>query len=126
MAEKFEAMVKLGLLNSRMKDFYDIWLMTQQMNFDGKKLAAAIKATFENRETPLPAKAPLFAKEIYDEKSGSAAMWKAFLRKKQIKTAPDSLAEVARSIEAFLSESVKAVTIGKESAKTWHAPGPWQ
>ena len=124
-AEKFEAMVKLGFLNSRMKDFYDIWLMTRQMNFDGKKLAAAIKATFENRETPLPANAPLFAEEIHDEKSNNEAMWKAFLRKKQIKNAPESLAELARSIEAFLSEPVKAVTTGKESAKAWHAPGPW-
>ncbi len=124
-AEKFEAMIKLGLLNSRMKDFYDVWLMTRQMNFDGKKLAAAIKATFENRETSLPAKAPLFAEEIYNEKSDRAPMWKAFLRKKQIKNAPESFAEVARSLEAFLSESVKAIATGKESAKTWHAPGPW-
>ena len=60
-AEKFEAMIKLGVLNSRMKDFYDIWLMTRQMNFEGKKLASAIKATFDNRETPLPANSPLFA-----------------------------------------------------------------
>ena len=125
-AEKFEAMVKLGLLNSRMKDFYDIWLMTRQTNFDGKKLASAIEATFKNRETPLPVKAPLFAGEIYEQESNSDAMWKAFLRKKQIKNAPESLAELARSIEAFLLEPVKAVTTGKEAAKAWHAPGPWK
>lgn len=124
-AEKFEAMIKLGLLNSRMKDFYDIWLMTRQMNFEGKKLAAAIKATFENRETPLPAKAPFFAEEIYDEKSDRAAMWRAFLRKKQIKIAPDSLAKVARAIEDFLLEPVKSIT-GKETIEKWIAPGPWK
>ena len=125
-AEKFEAMVKLGLLNSRMKDFYDIWLMTRQMNFDGRKLASAIKATFENRETPLPAKAPLFAGEIYDEKSHSETMWKAFLRRKQIKNGPESLAQAAQSIEVFLLEPVKAITAGKVSSKKWHAPGPWK
>ena len=125
-AEKFEAMIKLGILNSRMKDFYDIWLMARQMNFEGKKLATAIKATFENRETQLPTNAPLFAEEIYNEKSGSAAMWKAFLRKKQIQIAPDSLEEVAGSIEAFLLEPVKAIATGKEFFKSWRVPGLWK
>ena len=45
-SEKFEAMVKLGLLNSRMKDFYDIWLMLRQFDFDGSKLTEALKRTF--------------------------------------------------------------------------------
>ena len=125
-AEKFEAMIKLGLLNSRMKDFYDIWLMTRQMNFEGKKLAAAIKATFDHRKTPLPGKAPLFAEEIYGEKSDHAAMWKAFLRKKQIKTAPDSLNEVAQTIETFLLEPVRFIATDKELIKKWNAPGPWK
>lgn len=124
-AEKFEAMIKLWLLNSRMKDFYDIWLMSRRINFEGKKLAAAIKATFEHRQTPPPAKVPLFAEEIYDEKSDRATMWKAFLRKKKIKTAPDSLAEVARVVEEFLSEPIVAITSKKELSSFWHAPGPW-
>lgn len=47
-AEKFEAMTKLGLLNSRMKDFYDLWLLARQFDFDGPTLATAIRRTFEN------------------------------------------------------------------------------
>ncbi len=125
-AEKFEAMIKLGLLNSRMKDFYDIWLMSRQMNFEGVKLAAAIKATFDHRKTLLPIQTQLFADEIYDEKSDRSAMWKAFLRMKQIKTAPASLDEVARAIEDFLLEPVKSIMTGKEQGLKWHAPGPWK
>ncbi len=125
-AEKFETMVKLGPLNSRMKDFYDIWLMTRQINFEEEKLTKAIKATFEHRKTPFPVEAPFFAEEIYDEKSDRAAMWKAFLRKQQIKSAPDSLAEVAQTIEGFLLEPVKSITTGKEAIIKWQAPGPWK
>ena len=59
-AEKFEAMVKLGVLNSRMKDFYDIWLLSRQFDFAGAKLAEAIRLTFERRETAVPAKVEAF------------------------------------------------------------------
>jgi hypothetical protein len=77
-SEKFEAMVKLGQLNSRMKDFYDIWLMTRQFDFDGKNISAALKKTFEHRKTQLPRKRPFFAEEIYDEKSDRQILWTAF------------------------------------------------
>lgn len=53
-SEKFETMVKLGLLNSRMKDFYDIWLMMLRFDFDGLNLTEALKRTFEHRKTELP------------------------------------------------------------------------
>lgn len=46
-AEKFEAMIKLGELNSRMKDFYDIWLLSRQFSFESTKLAEAVKLTFK-------------------------------------------------------------------------------
>jgi len=58
-AEKFEAMIKLGTLNSRMKDFYDIWLLSRQFDFDGPTLAQAVTATFANRGTALKAEQSL-------------------------------------------------------------------
>jgi hypothetical protein len=95
-SEKFEAMIKLGLLNSRMKDFYDIWLMMRQFNFNGSDLVEALKRTFEHRKTDLPAGKPLFVEEIYDEKSDRQILWKAFLRKGNIKHAPEKLAITAK------------------------------
>ncbi len=53
-SEKFEAMIKLGLLNSRMKDFYDIWLMMHQFDFEGSKLIEALRRTFTYRKTEVP------------------------------------------------------------------------
>lgn len=110
MAEKFETMIKLGSLNSRMKDFYDIWLMTRQFTFDGNNLAAAIKATFKHRKTELPSGKPIFPVEMYDEKSVQATMWKAFLKKGQLKNAPDTLNAVAKAIEEFLSKPITIIT----------------
>jgi len=125
-SEKFEAMVKLGLLNSRMKDFYDIWLIMRQFNFDGLSLAEALKRTFEHRKTELPPRRPLFAEEIYDDKSDRQTLWMAFLRKSNIKHAPDKLSATAKAIEKFLTKPLEAIHKGTEFQKTWKAAGKWQ
>jgi len=67
-SEKFEAMVKLGMLNSRMKDFYDIWLLSRQFDFDGAKLTEAIRLTFERRGTKLPFEVEAFSAPFIEAK----------------------------------------------------------
>ena len=124
-SEKFEAMVKLGLLNSRMKDFYDVWLMMRQFNFDGAKLIKALKSTFTHRKTPLPEHRPLFAEEIYDEKSDRQTLWSAFLKKGDIEHAPKSLNAVANEIEKFLIKPLDTLRGSHDFNKKWKAPGPW-
>ena len=101
-SEKFEAIVKLGLFNSRMKDFFDIWLLIRGFNIDKEKLNMAIKKTFNHRQTPLPIDKPLFAEEIYSEQSDRQLLWQAFLKKGEIKHVPFKLAAVAGEIESFL------------------------
>lgn len=125
-SEKFEAMIKLGLLNSRMKDFYDIWLMMHQFNFNGSNLAEALKRTFKHRKTDLPAGRPLFAEEIYDEKSDRQTLWRAFLRKDDIKHAPDKLFVTAKDIEKFLLKPLDAINKGIEYNGQWKASGLWR
>lgn len=124
-AEKFEAMIKLGRLNSRMKDFYDIWLMTRQFQFKGEELTQAIRRTFERRGTGLPGKAPFFEAEIYNKLSDRQQLWKTFLQKMEAKGVPDELCEIALVIENFLLEPVKAIHMGQDFATEWKAPGPW-
>ncbi|OGF46369.1 MAG: hypothetical protein A2452_00810 [Candidatus Firestonebacteria bacterium RIFOXYC2_FULL_39_67] len=125
-SEKFEAMITLGSLNSRMKDFYDIWLLMRQHDFDGTNLAAAIQNTFTQRKIELPAKKPLFAEEIYDHGSDRQKLWKAFIVKEESKIAPEHLSSVAKEIEDFLILPVKAIAKTKEFNKHWKAPGPWK
>lgn len=105
-SEKFEVMIKLGLLNSRMKDFYDIWLIMHQFDFDKSQLAEALKRTFAHRETYLPKQKPLFDEEIYDEKSDRQILWKSFLKKGDIKHAPETLSAIATEIEEFIIEVI--------------------
>lgn len=68
-AEKFQAMVLFGIMNSRLKDFYDIWYLSKNFEFQGDLLCQAIKATFERRKTSLPKTVPFafteeFAKDL--------------------------------------------------------------
>jgi len=125
-SEKFEAMVKLGLLNSRMKDFYDIWLMMRQFDFSGSNLAEALKRTFKHRKTDPPKAQPLFAEEIYNEKSDRQTLWKAFLKKGDIKHVPEKLSTTAREIEKFLIKPLDAINKGNRFNEEWKAPGPWK
>ncbi|MCK5358737.1 MAG: nucleotidyl transferase AbiEii/AbiGii toxin family protein [Elusimicrobiales bacterium] len=125
-SEKFEAMITLGSLNSRMKDFYDVWLMLNQFEFHGTRLIEALKRTFKNRKTPLPHNSPLFVEEIYDEKSDRQILWKAFLNKGNIKSVPKTLNTIAGEIEKFLIKPIIAINKGKLFNKKWKAHGLWK
>jgi Nucleotidyl transferase AbiEii toxin, Type IV TA system len=98
-AEKAEAMVHLGTVNSRMKDFYDIWRLSQQFVFDDSVLSEAIRQTFKNRGTELipfdKLKADLLENETLTKQ------WSAFLVKSGV-SGPDSFHEVLAQIAAFL------------------------
>ena len=80
-AEKYQTMVELDMANSRMKDFYDIRLLSNNLNFDGKSLAKAIKVTFGRRKTALPADLPTALSDRFIEDDMKQTQWKAFLRK---------------------------------------------
>ena len=125
-SEKFESMVKLGSLNSRMKDFYDLWIMMRRFNFNGSRLVEALKRTFHQRKNKLPEQGQLFAREIYDKGSDRQTLWKAFLKKGEIKHVPLLLSTVAHDLEKFLIVPLEAVSKGFNFNKKWSAPGPWE
>jgi len=121
-AEKFEAMVKLGMLNSRMKDFYDIWLLSRQFNFNGPRLTEAIRLTFERRGTELPTEIDAFTEPFIEAKQ---TQWAAFRKRLGQDHNPVSFREIAASVDNFLSPIVEVFSSGKQSPTTWAAPGPW-
>jgi hypothetical protein len=124
-AEKFEAMVKLGILNSRMKDFYDLWTLSQGFSFDGATLCNAIKATFETRGTPVPIEAPLVLTPEFYEDPQKNAQWKAFLNKSRLHAEAKSLSEIAATLREFLLPISTAVAKGKTLDQAWRSPGHW-
>ena len=79
-AEKFQAMVMLGLANSRMKDFYDVWILSRSYEFDDDRLPRAIAATFERRGTAIPLEAPVALTQAFALDSGKQRQWAAFVR----------------------------------------------
>lgn len=124
-AEKFEAMVKLGLLNSRLKDFYDIWLLSRQFAFDGASLATAIEKTFAHRGTPITPEPTAFSAAFAMDAS-KVAQWRAFIRKSRLDNAPQDLASVTEAIAAFLSLPAAAIRDGRALSQVWPAAGPWR
>ncbi len=101
-AEKFQTMVERGTLNSRMKDFFDIYTLSKQYEFNRDNLAAAIKQTFENRNTELTAN-PIVFTESFAKDENIARQWRAFLKRGMKGTAPDDIGEVISGIHQFLS-----------------------
>ncbi len=122
-AEKAEAMVHLGSLNSRMKDFYDIWRMSQQFNFEGEDLCEAISRTFGNRKTAVIEFDDLIA-ELLDSET-LQIQWTAFLSKSAI-SGPETFPEVLALIGKFLSPVFSSINNNKVLSQKWVPPGPWR
>jgi hypothetical protein len=123
-AEKFEAMVKLGVLNSRLKDFFDIWLLSRQFDFDGPVLAMAITETFSNRGTEIPQQ-PVAFTDAFVEDPSKAAQWGGFIRRNRLENVPEDLGEVVGATAAFLGPIANALAAGRSFEGVWKAPGPW-
>jgi predicted nucleotidyltransferase component of viral defense system len=124
-AEKFEAMTKLGQLNSRMKDFFDIWLLSRQFDFDGPTLAGAVEKTFANRKTPIDPK-PVALTSAFVEDPTKVTQWRGFLRKSRLENVPQELGQVVDALAAFLLPVAEALMESRPFDQFWQAPGNWQ
>ncbi len=125
-AEKFEAMTSLGITNSRMKDFYDIWILMQTLDFQGSILSQALKATFEQRQTKLSnSKAPLALTSDFAEDYSKQKQWQGFIKKNQLQ-ADESLADIIIQLRKFLMPPTFAAAEEREFLQIWQPPGPWQ
>jgi hypothetical protein len=123
-AEKLEAMVSLGVANSRMKDFYDLAALAEEFPFQGQTVVDAIAETFGRRQTPLPetAFAELVA-ELLAEPS-KPRQWAAFL-KRATPRKPWSLDEALTRVTAFASSPLRAAVSGTAFTQDWSPKGPW-
>lgn len=99
-AEKFQAMVALGRANSRMKDFYDIWVLSRSFSFEGDRLARAIAATFSRRGTEIPAESPDALTRDFAEDEQKQRQWRSFVE--GVATNPGPLLQVIEDLAAFL------------------------
>jgi len=119
-AEKFQAMVNLGELNSRMKDFYDIWLLSRQHVFTLLDLFGAVGQTFQNRGTELPQISP-FSTAFTDSKQ---PQWQAFHKRLGQPHVPQAFSAIVAAVVTFLAPVMENKSAETEQ-KIWYPPGPW-
>lgn len=124
-AEKFEAALDLADLNSRMKDFYDLWGLSRKFSFDGQLLQQAIAATCKRRKTNIRSDAEIFRKDFADRKEKNA-QWSAFINKGMIEDAPQDFAKVMRHIQTFLLPIAQATENESLFKGRWTEAGPWK
>ncbi len=122
-AEKFEAMVTLGMKNSRLKDFFDIWLLTECFDFDFAILKQAVERTFERRKTQIPSSIPLALTKEFTEDRMKLSQWSAFLRKIKPEQCPDSFEVATKRILEFLAPVFISPTI---TPAKWIAAQGWE
>jgi hypothetical protein len=124
-AEKFQAMAILGIANSRMKDFYDIWTLASTQRFNLFRLANSIRSTFEQRRTPLPEAPPVALTDEFLLDRAKQTQWNAFCRTLGMRNTP-SLDVVGPLLVIFLIPAVEQARRQNPDAMVWEPPGPWQ
>ena len=124
-AEKLQAMVALGMLNSRMKDFYDVRMILRQFSFEGPKLAKAIRATFKQRRTEIPKSIPTALSNEFAMDIEKGTQWKAFLNRSGLEEITLELPQIIDEIRVFLIPPLNAAARGVDFQFEWTAGAPW-
>ncbi len=124
-SEKFEAMIALAEANSRMKDFYDVYILSRMFDFEGSVLYEAIRQTLKQRATPLSAAPTVFSEGFADSKD-KQTQWQAF--QKRIRVAENiSLPAALSCIRTFLQPLYLAILSGDGWTKRWNrAASQWE
>jgi predicted nucleotidyltransferase component of viral defense system len=118
-AEKLEAIVKLGMLNSRFKDYFDLHYLAQKFPFQGDLLAKSIAATFARRGTALPTGLPAGLTPMFGNDPAKIRGWQAFWLKTGLKAPVPTLESIIQSLAEFLQPPLDAVAKRKTLTATW-------
>lgn len=121
-AEKVDAMLRLGSINSRMKDFHDIWLLSRSFDYAGLVLSEALALTLETRGTDIPPTPAAFTTQFIDEKQNQ---WQAYLQRMSDTIAPSDFQLIISQTQAFVQPVLRNLVSSKPFNMTWIAPGPW-
>lgn len=125
-AEKLHAMVILGERNSRLKDFYDLFVLSQQFAFLGASLCAAIAATFQRRTTNITAQLPAALTPRFYSDETRADLWRAYVTSRELPGAPIDLVAIGSILIDFLLEPWRGVASGEMLRADWSPGGPWR
>ncbi len=125
-AEKFEAIVKLDLANTRMKDYFDLAALAANLVFDGEILRSAVAGTFRSRGIEVPRETPPGLGDGFAQAPEKIVQWKAFVRKSRLEDRTWPLDETVARIRDFLMPAVRAAAEDELFEMMWSPGGPWQ
>ncbi|CAB3926021.1 nucleotidyl transferase AbiEii/AbiGii toxin family protein [Achromobacter deleyi] len=128
-AEKFEAMIRFGQANGRIKDFHDIWVITRSFPLVLSDLIEAVAGTFQRRATRLPAEMPIGLTNIFAEMAVTRGLWSGFLRRSPPALSPPPFHELQRELRQFFGPVIEALSLPARAkakwdpnARNWHSP----
>lgn len=124
LAEKFETIVSRGLANSRLRDYYDLWLLPTLRTYEGTQVATAIRATFGHRGTDVPADVPVGLSSAFFGDPANQAAWRSFLSNRRVE-APSDLEDVCGAIIAFIMPPAAAAALGSSYSSMWNPSSGW-
>ncbi len=125
-AEKLQAIVALGATNGRMKDFYDLWMMSRNFAFDGILLARAVAATFERRQTPIPEETPIGLSRSFAMDADAIKRWGFFRTRNVLSQSPGSFDGVIMDLNGFLIPVLRMAQKSDPLPISWNPGGPWR
>lgn len=124
-AEKLQAMVALGMQNSRMRDFYDLWIIARQFSFEGATLVAAVRATFKRRRTDVPNAVPTGLGDEFAADKNKMTQWKAFSARSRLEGTEIELSKIINELRVFLIPILDAAANARNFDRSWVNGGPW-
>jgi hypothetical protein len=122
-AEKFEAMIRFGEVNGRIKDFYDIWVTTRTFTFDLPKVIEAVNGTLRRRGTPIPAGLPVGLTNIFAEIVQDRGLWSGFLRRNPPTLEPPPFVELQEELRRFFDPIIASLGIPEGANGRWDPNG---
>ena len=117
-AEKLEALISLGVANSRMKDYFDLWVLARHSDFEGEVLRDAIGATLSRRGTDIPTDVPFGLTEAFATDAQKQMQWQGFLKKNRLEAL--TLEQIVADLQGFLMPPLSAMANGQGFGGTWN------
>jgi len=118
-------MVKLGLANSRMKDFYDLWLVSRLFSFEGNVLRNALENTFDRRRTTFPASTPFAFTPAFYADPQKTVQWTAFVKKSKPDIPVGDLSAAIADIAVFLVPVIESLQSNAPFNNEWMPDRGW-
>lgn len=122
-AEKFEAMIRFGAANGRIKDFHDIWVTTRTFQFDLPSLVEAVGGTLRRRETLIPSEMPTGLTETFARIAEERGLWSGFLRRNPPTLQPPPFADLQQELRRFFGPVIASLSLPEAATGRWDPDG---